>query len=176
MEPEQPGPQLRRGVLTGLPENVYIYEDTQALEEIRKQPGDEAMLAELLGICGQQIVQKHENVRTHITVLSAQYRDQPLVRYVLNVRMPLEVRVSDKTTTALKHVNMFRVRSIETYYEEQTMNMELRVDSNICPLDIRDMQLSNITYTLGPSPFEHVISEKQRDEETRGTNKRLRRG
>ena len=171
MEPE--GPRK----LTDLPSNVHIYEDTvDVLEQLKSRPGDEHMLVQVLAICGQSIVQKHENARVVFSSLTTSHLGFTLVTYIANVRMPLTVRVSDKQTTAMKQVNMFRVRGIETYYEEGAMNVEIRVDSNLNPLDILEMSMINTTLTRTQIPFERLISEKEPEEKTRGTNKRNRQG
>ena len=56
------------------------------------------------------------------------------------------------------------------------MNVEIRVDSNLNPLDILEMSMINTTFTRTQIPFERLISEKEPDEKTRGTNKRNRTG
>lgn len=167
--------QFVEGVLSGVPSNVTVlFEATYTLDELKAKPGDEHMLVQILALCGQTITQKHEQASSVITHVAARAHGLELLQYVVHVRMPLQVRITDKHVAAIRRVNELRVRGLEWFVQEGAVQLDIRVDSTSNPLDVIEMQITNVHLVHTQHSVASLVTEEQPDEKRRGTNKRIR--
>lgn len=169
---------FEQGQLAGLPNNATFHHATIDLSALKARYADEAMIVKIITLCAHGIAQKHERVKAIMTEIHDQCQGIPLLEYIITVRMPLTVRIGYEKLSEIMLLNPERIRSIHAYWEEDSANLEIRVDSNDNPSDIESYTISQTQLRRLRPAHKHssIVTEEVHDDDKRGTTKRVRRG